>query len=690
MSRIVKALDKLNSRFDAADMPAIDVPDCTFLEFLEQHAMVRLNDGSYIRYNFKGRRPLIFIATLVDKILRNTIDRETVIIDGETYKPGSLKGATLSVCGGAQFGKTVLALNFAAWLTSVKFRSFGFFSSDRELLGNIVDTKFRPDVVDQIAWLPEMIQLNKGEGKSNKTVNKKNAFRVSDGDHNAFGYFISLQKPTTTYSMDVGELDEVDDIPPQNIGYVAGRLTNSDIQLTWYMGTQRIHGAGQNARWLAGTMHRWLTPCECGNQVNIEEQWPGVSRIAIDGHPQPTDPKLDATMQFEPDALYYPACPECGAVLDPDGGDYSAEKPERARARNWSIRVSQMDVPAIKWRDQVASWFAALADPNTEALAAWHCDRRAIPLAGASQPIVPYILDRARRAAKAEIIEPGDELAPAPYAMTLARQGVPRVIGMDTGPRCWLWTNDVVSNRVHALAWAEMVPSGLAYARCIELYESGLVDCIFIDAGGEPDLTKRIALALNGLADYEPPFMSASELRKTYLSNIGNGVTWNGPEGRWEGIKSASVLFSLRSGAGVQQDIGFTQDGKIYPIIKCNRAEAIQGFVNTFLTPKEGVVQHIDGELRTLPLQRLPETAIGNGVTTNTLDTHLQNLRKGKKPGQAQEDWLDAIENHLGLAGCYARLASQFAETNRPRPFHYRPVDTRLSRNLKPRSVMMA
>ena len=101
-------------------------------------------------------------------------------------------------------------------------------------------------------------------------------------------------------------------------------------------------------------------------------------------------------------------------------------------------------------------------------------------------------------------------------------------------------------------------------------------------------------------------------------------------------------------------------------------------------------VQHIDGELRTLPLQRLPETAIGNGVTTNTLDTHLQNLRKGKKPGQAQEDWLDAIENHLGLAGCYARLASQFAETNRPRPFHYRPVDTRLSRNLKPRSVMMA
>ena len=689
MDRITKAMDTLNRRLEAADMPSIDVPDCTFREFLDKHAMVRLNDGSYIRYNFKGRRPLIFIADLVDKILRNTIDGESVEIDGETYAPGSLKGSTISVCGGAQFGKTILALNFAAWLTSVKFRSFGFFSSDRELLAGIVDTKFRPDVVDQIAWLPEMIQLNKGEGKSKKTVNKKNAFRVSDGDHNAFGYFISLQKPTTTYSMDVAELDEVDDIPAKNIGYVAGRLTNSDIQLTWYMGTQRIHGDGQNARWLSGTMHRWITPCPgCGAEVNIEEQWPGVSRIALDGARTLQDPKLDETMQFEPDADYYAACPECGTALDPDGGHYEARKPELARARNWSIRVSQMDVPAIKWRDQVASWFAALADPNPEALAAWHCDRRAIPLAGASQPIVPYVLSRARRAAKAEIIEPDSE--PAPYAMTLARQGVTRVIGMDTGPRCWLWSNDIISPRVHALSWAEMVPSGRAFARCVELYTSGLVDCIFIDAGGEPDLTKRICLTLNGLDDYEPPFMPVNELKRAYLGNIGDGVTWDGSQGKWSGIKAASVLFSLRPGAGVQQDIGFTQDGKIYPIIKCNRAEAIQGFVNNFLTPKEGVVTHIEGELRTLPLQRLPETAIGAGVTNSILDTHLQNLRKGKKPGQAQEDWLDSVENHLGFAGVYARLAANSAAISKPRPFHYCAVETRRSRNMQARSVMMS
>jgi len=686
MSRVI---DKLDRKLTRAKRPSVETPDCTFSGFLGEHAHVRLNDGRYVRYSFAGRRPLIFIADLVDKIIRNCLHGATVEIDGIVYKPGQLKGATIAVCGGAQFGKTVLALNCAGWLTTIEFRNFGFYSSDQELLGKIVDTKFRPDVVDQVAWMPALIQLNKAEGRSAKSVNTKNAFMVSDGERNAFGYFIGLQKPTTSFSLDLALLDEVDDIPEKNIGFVSGRMTNSDLQLTWYMGTQRIHGAGQNARWQAGTMHKWLTPCpDCGAAICIEEHWPQVCRVAVDGSPAHTDPQLAATMQYDPDALYYPACLACGARLDPDAGAYQAEHPERARQRNWSIRVSQMDTPGIKWRDIVASWFAALVDPNPQALVAWHCDRRAIPHAGAAQPITPDVLSRARSSGFASCDE--DLAVSRPYAMSLARQGCPRVAGLDTGPRCWLWVNDVPSPLVSPLVWAEMIPSGTAFARILELAGAGLLDCVLIDAGGEPDLTKRLCLALNGLAEYRPPVMPLSELRRAHLGNIGAGVTWDGPRGMWRGIRAAAVAFCLREGGGVQHDLGLTQEGQIYPLIKCNRAESIQGLVNDFLTPAEGVAQHVAlagaaPALRTLPRQRLPEACLGAGVTDSMLSTHLQNLRKGGKPGALAEDWLDGVENHLGLAAVYARLAAQLAEGNQVQPFHYASVAGSHSRDIRAR-----
>ena len=668
-----RALEQLHRRLEQAKLPAVDVPDCSFLEFLARHARVRLPDGRYVPYTFEGRDALRFVAELIDKIIRNTLGKQTVEIDGIAYKPGALKGAAVSVCGGAQFGKTVLELNFGGWCTTVRFANFGYYTSDLALLSTIVDTKFRPDVVDQIPWMPAMISLNKTETRGGRTVNRKNAFQVSNGERKAFGYFNGMQRPPTTISLDIAVLDEVDDIPARNIGFVAGRMTNSDVQLTCFIGTQRIHAAGQNSRWLAGTMHKRMCTCPaCRAAYNLPEHWPGVTRMAIDGRRDPADPRLDETMQFDPDAVYYPACPQCGAPLDRDTAAYEAEHPERARFRNWSIRISQMDVPAIPWRDIVARWFAALRDPNPAAIAAWWCDVAAIPVAGAAQPIVPSVLQRARNTGLMELV-PNDFL-PRPYAMSLARQGCPRVVGMDTGPRCWMWMQDVRSPRLQSLSWAEMVPSGRAFARCTELFHAGLIDCIFIDAGGEPDLTKRIVLALNGLDAYQPPFMPAAELRNAHLHNIGNGLTWDGAQGRWSGLKAAAVLFSLRPGGGVQHDVEFTQDGRIYPLVKCNRAESIQGFVNFFLTPQEGVIQIVDDELRTLPLQRLPETAIGPGVTNNVLDTHLSNLRRGKKPGSLQEDWLDGLENHLGLAGVYARLAAQVVQAAPVAHFEYSRV----------------
>jgi len=658
------ALALMESELNAADAGA--APACDLNDFLSHHARVRTRDGSYAPFSFAGRLPLVFVGELLQKVIRNTKHHEAVTIEGITYGPGALKGATIAVCGGAQFGKTVLELNVGGYVTTVEMLNFGYYTSDLLLLATIIDTKFRPDVVDQIPWMAAMISVGKGESRSGKSVNRKNAFQVSAGDKRALGYFNGMQKPPTTITLDIAVLDEVDDIPEKNIGFIAGRMTNSDVQLTCYIGTQRIHGAGQNARYLAGTMHRWMVACpNCGHDVNLEEAWPGVCRISKDGKwwPGLNDPKLDETHVYDPDLTYYAGCPDCGAVLDRDAGRLVAEHPERAKQRNWSIRISQMGCSGIPWRDQVASWFAALADPNPGAMAAWHCDRRAIPHAGAEQPITPSVLSRARSCSlNAEPVQPG-ETEPAQYDMSLTSlaTGAPRLAGFDTGPRSWLFINERISSRVRALVWAEMIASGNAFARLLQLYQAKAFDVIFLDAGGEPDLTKRIVLAMNGLDTWTPPNMPAADLRKATLSEIGAGLTWDGTRAQWHGIRAAAVAFSLREAGGVQQDIGFTQDGRIYPLIKCNRGESIEGFVNSFLTPKEGVVQQLTGldgmaSLRLLPLQRLPRTSIGPGVTDSMLDTHLTNLRRIRDTA-GHEDWADGVENHLGLAGTYAHLA---------------------------------
>jgi len=676
------ALEIMDAEVGAAAAGA--APACDLVGFLDKHARVRLRDGSYGDYSFTGRLPLRFAASLINKIIRNTKHAETVTIDGITYAPGALKGATVSICGGAQFGKTVLELNVCGWVTTIEFLNYGYYTSDLALLSTIIDTKFRPDVVDQIPWMSDMIAIGKGESRSGRAVNRKNAFQVSgpSGRH-AFGYFNGMQKPPTTISLDVAVLDEVDDIPEKNIGFISGRMTNSDVQLTCFIGTQRIHAAGQNARYLAGTMHRWLVPCSrCGKQTNLEEAWPGVCRVAPNGAPaSPKDEKLSETCTYDSKSSYYPACPDCGTELIRDEGHLEAEHPERAQSLNWSVRISQMACSAIPWRDLVASWFAALADPNPGALAAWHCDRRGIPHAGAEQPISPAILSRARACSlDAEPLQDGEE-PPPQYDMTLGPLNTysPRVAGFDTGPRCWLTVNEVVNPFVSALVWAEMIPSGAAFARLLELHQARAFGCIFLDAGGEPDLTKRVVLALNGLDTWTPPNMPANELRKATLSNIGAGLSWDGSKGIWRGIHAAAVAFSLRDAGGIQQDIGFTQDGHIYPLIKCNRAESIEGFVNSFLTPKEGVIQQIpspDGgaaRLRLLPRQRLPRAAIGPGVTDSLLDTHLENLRRVRNADGSQ-DWADGVENHLGLAGVYMRLAEVCLDTNARRKGNTRKV----------------
>jgi len=65
---------------------------------------------------------------------------------------------------------------------------------DRDLVEGMVDTKFRPDILDQIDWFARMTQVGKTVNKSGKSVNRKGAFSVTNGKQRSHGMILGLIK----------------------------------------------------------------------------------------------------------------------------------------------------------------------------------------------------------------------------------------------------------------------------------------------------------------------------------------------------------------------------------------------------------------------------------------------------------------------------------------------------------------
>jgi hypothetical protein len=700
--RAASSTDPLSKVSRLINRTAADGPHVrSFRQYLAGCARVPLRNGDYGPFTFAGRAPLDFIVTLVDAVLANCLRGQAVEVDGVHFPPGALKGATIAVGGGAQWGKTVLVLNLQAYLTFVEYVNFGYYTPDLELLAKIVDTKFRPDVLDQQPWMARRITLGRAESASGKAVHRKNSYQAGDGRRKAFGHFCGMQKPPTTISLDAAALDEVDDIPARNLGYVDGRMTGSPLQLRFEIGTQRIAGAGQNARLKAGSFHVRLVPCPaCGKEWNLEEEFPRIIRVSRKPANETRLPSLEIPavpltpeMGHDREARYLLACPDCGAELDRDAGRWVARNPEKIKDAHFSVRVSQLNISAISLQEITGAWFAALADPGGDALTAFYCDRIALPRAGAAQPVTQAVLDRSRgtQIPKAESPRSG---APnfGSYSTSLSTGPSPRYAGMDMGPRCWFWCDEVRDELTSAMVWAELIASGNAPARVPFLMGTLGIECLFLDAGGEPDLTKRLVLALNGLENFAPPAMPRAELLRSRLVNLGVGLSWDGERGRWRGLRAAAVLFVAGEAKGIEQTIGFTQDGKIYPLIKCNRAESIQRAVNDFLTPDEGVLEVVTlarptgtiHPIRQRPRARLPLNCAGVGASQAIVDGHLLNLRKERDLRTGREDWAEGVENHLGLAKTYAVLASTVCGgPGRPRRFTAERVRRRPLRSLR-------
>ncbi len=641
---MISALDQLDSNL-AADRRGVKAPlRKSFEEFLLNDARVPSGHGLHGPYSFAGREALLAVVRVVDKVVSE-----------------KLADADVSLAGGAQFGKTILELNLAAYITSQQFRNFGLYLPDDDLVEGIVDSKFRPDVVDQIDWFAEMVQVGKALNKSGKAVNRKGAFLVTDGHRKSVGMIRGLGKVPTTFSMDAAAMDEVDDIQPKMMKFVRGRLTASDLRFIFKIGTQRVHGRGMNKAWKDGSQGVFNFQClACGKVHNAEEEFPQIVRLRSNAAtmedfdnnaPKLTwagDFKIDgnetATFAHDPLNHYYMGCVTCGAELDRSQPIEHHHAPALIKQRKWSFRISQLAIGAIDLSQIVGRFQAAVADP--EEMIVFRCDVLGLPQSTA-QALTPSVLDRAR---SVEVFD----------LAVLPRVGCTAFGGMDMGDRCWFFAREVHPDGQRRLLGAERITAGDVVARGQSLFAKHGLSALFIDERPLVNESRTLALALNGLQTLAV-WPRIPNVNDAYITLPG-GLTWDGPNKRWLNLKCAVVRFTRNKlGAGIGQTVVFFEEGgqtKFVPCIECNRFETIDRPVREFLTPAEGVIDVVNGKVREVPAMLLPRQTPGHPPILDTLDAHLvTGSERGTNPDGTLGDYVDQCENHLLLANGYSKLA---------------------------------
>lgn len=655
---MTSVLGKLDQRMQQRDAE-LGAPQVTsFKQFLLEHCRVKTRDGS-AAYSFDGREAIEGIVDRIDEILGSHTGK-------------SLRDASLAVCGGAQWGKSVLGLNFTGYATGRLFRNVGYYLPDDDLVQGVVDGKFRPEFVDLNGWYARMLAIGKTVNESGKAVNRKGAFMVTDGRRTGLGMFRGMGKIPTTFTMDVNLQDEKDDIPDKTAKFLSGRMTSSDLRFSLIIGTQRFAGAGQNKEFEEGTQEvRELIDPITGQGFCPEEHWPQICRVAMDGTPKPSDPKLtfeavfkrdgsdEVVFDWDPEAHYYFANPETGTPLNRRVGRWVMLRPDRAKERKFSMRVSQLGIAAIDLVQIVNHWRDAVADP--EQMIVFCCDRLAMPRSTLQQ------LDQ-------KIIERARTIERFPLGLSAGENVTARFGGLDAGDRCWFTCRDAAGPLVRRVQYAEQISLGRVKTRAVELFHLLKLDCLFIDARPAADEARNITWAIHGLLDYAWPTIPEPE--KAYIQ-FPNGLAWDGTTGKWKGLRAAVVEFALKSGQGVRHKLGITQDGEFFPVIQCNRDESIQGVVNELLTAEEGLVHVVEGKLRTEPILRLPVVTTGSAPAADVLGRHfLAGSKKERNERTGEENFIDKVENHYLLTAAYARLAETVGGNSTAQPFRYERLNT--------------
>jgi len=659
----VKKRTSIRQKLQAAvapETPAVTVPrGITFHEFMHRHARVRVG-SEYKPYSTAGREPLLMVIGLIDHVLGNDTSYLPAPIRDMLFACVDVTGlvlpdACIDVCGGAQFGKTIIGLHLKAYLAAVKGMNTYYALPDDDLVQGIVDGKERPEVIDQIPWLASMAKVGKALNASGKAADRKGAMLLTDGKVTAMSYIRGINaKVPTSFSADCVIEDEKDDIKDANAKFLVGRMTASLLRLHVTIGTQRYHGAGQNKLFEEGTQHvGWLTCPHCGKRHNPEEAWPKICRMY---RPEgPLNPWLTAEgdfldaegnhTAFSPTGSYHFACTECGTGLDRTRIDYQPRRPDRIRARKWSVRVSQLCCSGLPVIMFVADWQNAVRDPD--AMKAFACDRLAIPKSTA-QAVTPEVLSRSTK------------VEPVFFSLAPSAAGLQRYCGLDTGDRCWFTCREVSADGRKRTVWAESIAAEAVRARVPALFHTLGATCVFVDAGPLRDLARDLCLLLNEI----PADLFGNKAAGTGGDVVIKNLRWSDARKEWRGLRCAAVEFTGKPGTGITQACRITPDNRsVYPVISCNRDEAIDTVVYELLTADEGVAQvGADGKLRTEPLWLLPTDAPGAQPAVATLHGHiLCGARKVRDANGKDEHWIDGVENHLLLASTYARLAETVA-----------------------------
>jgi len=648
----------------------------TFKDFLLTDARVpdATRPGAYMPYSFEGREAVKMIVHRIDAVLGAAANREIGV-------PG-IADARCAVAGGAQWGKTILELNFAAYATAQRFLRFGLFLPDDALAAGMVDTKLRPDVIDQIPWLAEMTHIGKAVNKSGKTVNRKGAFMVTDGHRRSYGLVLGLQKIPTSYTLDIAARDEVDDIPEKTSRFVRGRLTASPLRFSLDIGTQRIAARGMNKVWKDGSQGVVLIGArassppyrECGQDgraplqpgdevdfipagwINPEEHFPQIIRRQLGPTPSPDDPKLgwtglfthgEAVSKYTRNGTYYLAHPDTGLPLDrkhPIGYHRVAAK---LASENWTLRISQLSIDAISVA-QIVHGFCdedegAIASP--QAMIVFRCDVLALPQSSA-QVLTPEVIARAQRF--------------DPFHIRITREPArPAFGGLDMGDQCWFLVRERETASRKRLTFAARIPAADIVSRAIGLCGTLGVTALFIDQRPLVSEARSIALALNGLSALtkwpDPPRPG----NRDSVIALPGGLTWDGRNQRWRNLKCAVVRFDKKKlGAGIEHGFDIYDEGgltKFVPLISVNRFETIDRVVRELLTPAESVVEVIDGVIRETPSLLLPSISGGDPIP-GLIEAHFVTGSERNNDG-ALGDYVDHCPNHFLLANAYSALA---------------------------------
>jgi len=638
-SQLSKALEK---------NPSTNVPDIrSFEQFLLEYAEVRKPDGSYVSYSLDGREALLCAIRVIDLVLGS-------------HTGVMLKDSKLSICGGAQIGKTIIECYLMAFGGGVLFKNVGLYLPDDKLVDGIADGKMRPDVIERVDFLGPLMTLGKGKDKRGRLVNRKGAVMFKDGGRTSECLIMGLNKVPTTFSMSIAIEDEKDDIQTKFSKYLEGRMGASDLRFRISVGTQRLHGVGQNREWQDGSQGVFVFDVGNGKTIRPEEHWPQVCRLQLGASPAATDPKLSYAGDFQrgedphiekfaykPGQTYYLADPETGGVIDRTQPIEKHLRPERIEMRDWSFTFSHLGMSAYGLDQTLARWQKAVKDPVT--MVAFRCEVLALPM-NTTQGLSPEILTRSRAAGP-------------PFDTSLSlRPGSVGYGGLDTGNSCWFIAREVVSEVEKRIIHAEEIPLGGVVGRAVSLFHKIGLSALFIDARPAMNEARMITYALNGLEGIKWPVVPDPENKRIKFPG---GLEWNGEKGEWINLRCAVVEFTRKPGMGIVQKIGQDQaDGvtKFFPIIQCSRFDTIDRVIAEFQTPLENIYRTHNGTVYQEPVMMLPRRVDGSPKIIETLDHHLITGSARDEVDGEKGDYVDKCDNHLLLGNAYSGLAEHMIQ----------------------------